>query len=186
MYGAAPTSWDLPSGETILIAVDRASVTSGFGLYHAEIAFTASLPGEQIRCESEPAGPNVPRTRFGCWSTGPGTDDLSFWLAPGEDCPARNASHVSTLTTPSCWNGELTVNGARASLQHGYVESTGAPVGYVSWVSASNELLLAADIVTEMQVRLYEPPKELPAQVKRRLILLTVALSWWEHAARPS
>lgn len=186
MYVTAPTSWDLPSGETILVAVDRASVTSGFGLYHAQIAFTASLDREQIRCESEPAGPSVPQTRFGCWSIGSGADKLEFWLAPGEDCPARHMPYITTLTTPSCWNGELTMNGQRASLQHGYVESTGVPVGYVSWMSSANELLLAADIVTEAQVHIYEPKRALPDQVKRRLILLTVALSWWEHASQPS
>ncbi len=185
MYGVAPWSWDVTGGERIRIDVDEASVTSGFGMYHAEIAFTATLGQDQIRCESEPSGANVPKTRFGCWSTGSGAEALTFWLAPGEDCPARHVAHVSTLTTPRCWNGALTMGEQQTTLRHGYLESTGSPVGYVSWLSAAGEVLIAADIVTEMQVRFYEPKKELPAQVKRRLILVTVALSWWEHASRP-
>lgn len=183
MYGFAPLSWDLPDGEQIKIDVDRAGITSGLGLYHAEFAFTATLGGEQLRCESEPSGPDVPMTRFGCWSMGE-SKDVTFWLAPDEVCPARHVSHVSTLTTPGCWNGKLTMNGERASLHHGYLEATGSPVGYVSWTTEANELLLAANIVTGLQVRVYEPTRELPEQLKRRLLLLTVALSWWEHAAR--
>ena len=65
-----------------------------------------------------------------------------------------------------------------------YVESTGAPVGQVSWISDANELMLAADIVTEMQVRVYAPDRDLPAEDQRRLMLLTVAVSWWQHATR--
>lgn len=180
MYGYAPISWDVPTGETITIAVDRASVTSGLGLYHADIAFTAALDGEQLRCESEPAGPGVPSTRFGCWSEG-----VTFWLAPGHDCPPRHAAHASTLTTPACWDGELTVDGQRTLLHHGYVEATGAPVGYVSWTTEAGELQLAADTVSSMQVRIYAASKALSDRARRRLVLLTVALSWWEHAARP-
>ncbi len=180
MYGYAPLSWDLPTGEAITIGVDRAGVTSGLGMYEADIAFTAALGEEQLRCESEPAGPDVPATRFGCWSKA-----VTFWLAPGRDCPARHAAHASTLTTPACWEGELTLDGQRARLHHGYVEATGAPVGYVSWTTEDGALLMAANIVSSMQVRIVDTAEALPEEARRRLTLLTVALSWWEHASRP-
>ncbi len=184
-YGVAPTSWDLPNGERIRINVLRADVTSGMGMYAADIAFTAALGAETIHCESEPTSAGIPPTRFGCWSIG-GSEKLTFWLAPGEDCPPKHVEHVKTLTTPACWHGQASVNGETMLLRHGYLKSTGSPVGYISWLSATNEPLLAADIVLETSVRLYEPKRDLTAALKRNLTLLTIALAWWEDASKPS
>ncbi len=183
-YGVAPTSWDLPNGERIRINVLRAAVTSGMGMYTADIAFTATMGPDEIHCESEPTSPGIPPTRFGCWSIR-GSEKLTFWLAPGEDCPPKHIAHAKTLTTPACWHGEASVNGETTVLRHGYLKSTGSPVGYVSWLSATKEPLLAADIVLETSVRLYQPKRDLPAATRRNLTLLTIALAWWEDASRP-
>ena len=189
MYGSAPTSWDLPGGDRIRIAVHRATIQSGMGTHRADVAFEAayaSSPGERIRCETEPQGPNVPPTRFGCWSPQPGTGAVTFWLAPGEDCPARDFGMVKTLTTPRCWDGQLTMDGHDIELRHGYWRDTGSPIGYVSWVSRDNGVLMAADLVMETQVRLYEPTTARGDRTTRMLRLLTVAISWWEHVSRAS
>jgi len=185
MFGMAPRSWDLPSGERIVISVERASLLRGIGLYRADLDFTATYAGtaESIRCKSEPSGPGVPRTRFGCWSAGR-TDDLRFWLAPDEDCPARPVAHVRTLTSPRCWRGHLTADGEGVELRHGYLVSTGSPVGYLSWSTHDHHPLLAADIVggtvTVFDVRRGAP---LTARARRSLVLVTLALRWWEQVA---
>ena len=188
MYGFAPVSWDLPDGRTIEIDVAECSVTSGMGLYSANIAFSAAIanaPGGEIRCTTDPAGPGVPNTRFGCWTDGDAAEAMKFWLAPDEDCPAQNVSVTKTLTTPRCWNGELTYGDESIALVHGYLESTESPVGYVSWVS-DKEPLLAADIVVDSRVLVHDVGADLPDELRQQLILLTVALSWWEHASSPS
>jgi len=187
MYGFAPVSWDLPDGRVILIEVERCAIVSGMGLYTADIDFSAAFrdaPGERIRCRTDPTGPGVPETRFGCWTEGDAASPLQFWIAPGEDCPARHVPVARTLTTPSCWNGELTTEGGPIALVHGYLKSTGSPVGYVSWVSQSGALL-AADIVVDQRILVYDVGAELPDDLRQRLLLLTVALSWWEHASQP-
>jgi hypothetical protein len=76
----------------------------------------------------------------------------------------------------------LSLNGQDIELHHGYLESTGSPVGYVSWVAADGTPLVAADIVRELQIELYEVQRQ-PKQMKRMLALATVALHWWEHAS---
>lgn len=185
MFGVAPLSWDLPSGEQIQVAVDRARVVSGMGFYRSDIAFTASVGDDAIRCESEPAGPEVPPTRFGCWSVGTSGNRIAFWIAPTRNCPPKDVAYIKTATTPDCWHGELELNGERASLRHGYLKSTKSPVGYITWVTKADELLLAANIVSDLQVRLFEPQQAIAADTMRQLTLLTVALSWWEHASSP-
>jgi hypothetical protein len=187
MYGFAPMSWDLPDGRRIEIDVAECKVTSGIGSYSADIAFSAAFTddsGDRIRCETAPVGPGVPRTRFGCWNEGDSTEALTFWLAPDEDCPARNAAVATTLTNQRCWNGELSHGGETYSLVHGYLAKTESPVGFVSWV-AGEEPLLVADIVVDSRVVVHEVDAALPDELRRRLVLLTVALSWWEHASRP-
>jgi hypothetical protein len=185
MYGFAPTSWDVPGGGTIRIELARAYVASAAGAYRADIAFTAALDGEAIHCETDPKGAHVPRTRFGCWSTSGGKDRIAFWMNPGAACAADSRSYFSMMTTPGCWRGVATLGDRHVLLEHGYEEATDARVGYISWTAPGDRLLLAADIVTDMQVRLYLPAQAIPPRLQRRLMLLTVALSWWEHASEP-
>lgn len=190
MYGRAPLSWDVADGDKIHIAVRDAAVTSGMGLYRQEIRFTAtyaSAPDVRIVCETEPSGPDVPRTHFGCWSEPRDAEPIRLWMAPGADCRMRDGAVVDALTTPECWHGELAVRGQRLRLRHGHLQSTGSPVGYVSWVDDGDGMLLAADIVSEMRIELFDPQPARPvaAELRRWLVLLTVALSWWEHAASP-
>lgn len=184
MYGAAPTSWDVPGGRKIQITLARAYVSSAASGYHADIAFTASLDGDEIRCQTDPKNPDLPNTRFGCWSTGGGLDQLAFYMAPAHACAAASRSYSSMLTTPGCWLGIATLDGRSVLLDHAYAEATDERVGYISWTDAGR-LLLAADIASDMQVRLYKPTKAIPPELDRQLTLLTVAISWWEHASAP-
>lgn len=184
-FGTVPHSWDLPDGRQILFDVSRADLTFGFGLYRADIAFSVSLDGHRLRCESEPSGPNVPKTRFGCWSGSPSSNELTFWLGKDQDCPARDAAHVKTLTTPECWDGELTFRGQRISMWHGILKNHGSPVGYVSWGLDPKHVLLSADIVGNMQVLLYGSESSVSPDLARNLILLTMALHQWEHQLSP-
>lgn len=178
-YGFAPTSWDLPTGERITIDVQELELTSGIGDQRLEARFSVSLGDERVRCASDPSGDGVPETRFGCWSAD--RQDLSFWLAPGVGCSGR--PHAETLTSARCWDGEATVLGQRVLLSHGSLAQTDSPVGYVTWRAADRgTLLLAADIVSELSTALYLPDRPVPSEVHRKLVLLTVALSFWEHA----
>jgi hypothetical protein len=180
MVGLAPTSWDLPGGRRIRIDVDRASVLSGMGLYRADMAFTAGFIGtaDQIGCGTEPAGPAVPETRFGCWGEG-----VAFWIAPDQGCSARDAANVETLTTAACWNGQLRTGRRRIDLRHATLAATGSPVGYVTWMDEQDRVLLTADIVSTFQIRFYRLAGGRPSAMTRKLLLLTVALAWWEHAS---
>lgn len=178
-YGFAPTSWDLPGGERIAIDVKDLRQTSTFGDQRLQADFAVSLGGERVRCATEPAGADVPETRFGCWSAD--RKDVSFWLAPGAGCSGR--PRIETLGSSRCWNGEATVRGQRVLLDHAFLAQTGSPVGYVTWRAGDGgRLLLAADIVPELTTRLYLPERPVPPEIHRRLVLLTVALSFWEHA----
>ncbi len=187
MYGDAPLSWDTAAGERILVEVQDASVASGLGHSASSFRFDVAFRGasqERILCGTQPAGPDVPETRFGCWSPESERELLRFWLAPNLGCPL--GSPAQTLTTRECWNGELSLDGEQVQLRHGHLESTGSPVGYLSWVGERQQLLLAADIVREMQVELFDasPAEGVPATLRRRLVLLTVALAYWEHASK--
>ena len=73
----------------------------------------------------------------------------------------------------------------RIELRHGYLKSTGSPVGYVSWVSSEGKVLLAANIVGGA-IKVFDVGDEAPLRgsVRRSLILMTVAFYWWEQAAR--
>lgn len=186
-YGAAPRSWDLPDGTQIRIDIARASVLSGMGAYVADIRFAAAYaddPDPGIECATEPTGPGVPRTRFGCWSRAD-PSALRMWLAPGGDCPARHVQAIRSVVRPECWQGELEAHGRRLTLRHGYLRASKVPVGYVTWVDERGQALLAADIVRELRYDLYEGTAEATPGLRRSLVLLTVALAWWEHASGP-
>ncbi|MCY1062692.1 hypothetical protein [Nannocystis sp. SCPEA4] len=55
----------------------------------------------------------------------------------------------------------------------------------MSCVDESEQPLLAADISRHTQIRLYDVAASLLApELRRRIVLLTVALSsWWEHVS---
>ncbi|WP_156339229.1 hypothetical protein [Chondromyces crocatus] len=187
-YGSAPVSWDLRGGDKILVDVQKGTVISGMGMYHADLRFKvayASEPSASITCATEPAGPDVPRTRFGCWSAEGAAEPLTFWMAPGVDCPARHAAVTKTLTTPECWHGVLTLPDRTLQLRHGIMPSMGSPIGRVSWVSAKGDPLLVADIVVTLWIELFDPRggPRVDQGLRRKLTLLTVALHWWEHAS---
>lgn len=182
MYGFAPLSWDLPDGRVARVDVDRCRVGNGMGGRAVDMRFDIMVRGEpssRIQCQTDPMGPSVPETRFGCWTTETSTPRINFWMAPEMEC---DASQRQTLTRPSCWDGEVRSHDGRIALVHGYLESAGAPVGRVSWVSDRGPLL-AADIVVDQQVRLYDLDAEMSPELRDRLLLFTIALSWWEHAA---
>lgn len=186
--GSAPLRWDLGRGGQIDIDVERRAVLSGGGAYQSEIRFAAAYrdgEGSPLVCATEPAGPGVPRTRFGCWSQGDPAA-LRFWLAPGVDCPARHAGTARTLTTPACWDGELEAQGRRLTLRHAHLRRVGAPIGRVAWLDEAGHALLAADIVREARFDLFDVDPPVPPELRRDLVLVTVALAWWEHAAEPS
>lgn len=182
MFGMAPTSWDLPDGRRATIDVARARVSSGVGSYEADFAFAARLDGKAIRCSTSP--PKLKHeTRFGCWSTG---HTLEFAIGPDLRCPAGGAAYRTTLTSPACWQGALVIGGKRFELRHGTLESSGAPVGYISWLDARGSTLICANTVTDMQVRVVAESSRMPKDLRDTLVLLTIALSYWEHASSGS
>lgn len=184
MYASTPTSWESRDGQIRLRSTRRERV-SGLGRYRLnlefEVEFTRSSGGV-ITCRTEPPGPDVPRTRFGCWS-GPEGERLRFWIAPGEDCPSRNTGVMRTQTSAACWNGELTFDGEVVRLSSAYFECTGWPVGYITWVTNEGELLLAANIVATQRIQVFDGPCRAPDRLRQALLRLNVALHHWRHAS---
>ncbi|MEQ9080909.1 MAG: hypothetical protein RLP09_44005 [Sandaracinaceae bacterium] len=184
VYANTPTSWESRDGQ-IQLRSTRHERLSGMGLYRLDLEFEVELVGPSgriITCRTEPTGPDVPSSRFGCWS-GPEGERLRLWIAPGEDCPSRDAGVMRTQTSPACWNGELTFEGDVIRLSSGHLESTGSPVGYITWVSDEGELLLAANIVAEQRIQVFGGPSPVPDRLRRALLPLTVALHHWRHAS---
>lgn len=182
MYSVAPRRWDVPGGEEIRVDVDAFEIVSGWGRAAAAMRFSAAYVGEPasgLACATEPTGPGVPETRFGCWSaTDPAA--LQFWLAPGAGCPAGQP--LRNVKRPECWQGESTVNGRRIRLRHGHLRGNGWPVGEIAWVDEDEQALLVADIVREQQYLVYPGPIAPTAALRRALVLLTVAFAWYVHA----
>ncbi|AKT42504.1 hypothetical protein [Chondromyces crocatus] len=188
-YVKVPLRWDLPGGDEIRITPEKSSATFSLRLDGTEVRFEiayAREPESRLLCATEPEGPGVPRTHFGCWTPPEAPRPLRFWMAPGVDCPPRHVDATKTLTTPMCWNGELDVEDQTLWLRHAIVDSLRAPVGYVSWLGRDGQLLLAADIVREMQIEVFDPMRQPLANpsLRRQLVLLTVALHWWEHTTQ--
>lgn len=183
-----PASELWPAGREILFEVDQMALTHGMGLYSAEIEFTLGYrdaPSETLRCRHEPAGPGVPQARFGCWTDADARQRVAFWLAPGLDCPTRNVGVMRTLTTPACWTGELRVDERNVNLAHGYLKRAGSPVGQISWVSTEGAPLLAVDITRTRSIELYDLDPAMRDDIRQPLVLLSVALAWYEHALSP-
>lgn len=167
MYGLAPTSWDGPGGR-IRVSVERAQSIRGA----LDMAFTVARRGRELRCATDATRGGAAASRFECFS-----DDVDFWLAPGAACPLGTSE---TLQNPVCWTGRARIGGETVQLEHGYLERVGAMVGYLTWTGADGGLLLAADVVAEMHMNLYDADRGRHREV---LTLLTVALAWFEHGA---
>jgi len=181
MRASSPTTWDFQGGQ-IQLRSARHERLSGMGLYRLDLEFDVLLGRLAVTCRTEPTGPDVPITRFGCWAA-TGNEPLRFWIAPGADCPSRNAGAVQTQTSPTCWDGELTLEGEVVRLSSGYLEPSGTPVGYITWVSDEGELLLAANIVAEQRIQVFDGPSPVSARLRRALLSITVALHHWRHAS---
>ncbi|MBI2893580.1 MAG: hypothetical protein HYY06_08500 [Deltaproteobacteria bacterium] len=181
-YGFAPMMWDLPDGRRIRVRIDRALVTSGGDVRRADLAFDVALESaSSIRCETAPSGP-VSGTRFGCWS---GDDDAAFhrfWMARGSGCSSGSEILMETLTNPACWVGDLTTSGQRYVVRYGYLETSDAAIDRIAWVDSTDATVLAADLVSEMRIDLFPRSRSL-ASIDDSLLLQTVALHWWGHAA---
>lgn len=183
----APAAYlDWSGNDPITVVTHRSRVLTGIGIYRANIAFTASLPDLELRCETEPKISTAPSTRFGCWSTGNANEDLTFWIAPDADCPASGSAHNRTLKTPACWRGVLRSGNLEARLFHGFAKEYGTPASWVSWLGPKGELLLAAN--GEMsgigtRVNLFHGTGTTSPEAMRKLVLTTVALAVWRDAA---
>lgn len=183
LYGFTPLSWDLPDGRKVLVETHHVSVRSGGGADLSYEVYFSDASTSALACQTEPAGPGVPRTRFGCWTKTSSTGATTFWLAPGADCPARDVAAVRTLTQPYCWRGELTHGGQKFFLEHAYLESTGSPVDRITWTDTDGRLLLAVNSVAELRIEVFGGSQAPPAPLLDILWLSAVAYHWWLHTA---
>jgi hypothetical protein len=168
MYGLAPTHWDGPGGRVLVDVEDARRDRRGLAM-----TFSVKRGGVALRCASD-ASPALGEAgaRFECFS-----ESVHFWLAPGAACPL---DAPETLQNPACWYGRARLDGQTVHLEHGYMERLGAVVGYLTWTTPSGELLMAADVVSKLRIALYDTCH---TSLREPLTLLTVALSWFQHAA---
>lgn len=176
---AALRSGRMPDGTPITVDVERSRVHTGLGRYGADVAFTASSGGLSLRCATDPDGPGVPKTRFGCWSEGaPG---ITFWVAPDQDCPARNIAYNRTRRTPACWEGVLTTPQDTYTTAQAHLTGRGHAIERLTWTNAAAEVQQAADLVVAGRPRVYGTPDAEP----ELLYLHAFALQYWLHAIDP-
>jgi len=175
-------------GRTAVLNIERSVVSSGMGIYRLNLDFNVGFdrsngPGFVLECRTDPSGPDVPETRFGCWSLD-GHQDVSFWMAPGEECVARNLRVASTLVRPECWRGELSVDGETFEVSYGIVEATDSPIGRLSWVDEQGRPVQAVDSVVEHQLQVHRSVRAKGA-VRDVLTLHAVAMHYYWHAMSP-
>lgn len=178
----APLRWATAGGPEIRVEVADFTVVPPWGAFTADVHFSARYaddPGSALECATTPTGPDVPETRFGCWSRADPAA-LHFWLAPGAGCDLRQA--FKTTKRRECWQGEVTVQGQRLQLRHGALRRLGWPVQLLAWVDEREQALLVADNRRWGEVHLYAGPVAPPPGLRRALVLLTVALAWYEYA----
>lgn len=178
MYGYAPLSWELPDGRTLAVDVDELRLVPAART--SEVAFSMAFvddPSHQIRCTSSLA----PRDQgwFRCAGTDAAGQPIRFRLGPGQDCEMSMARHTELYTTPSCWRGVVELGRGTLQLERGYYTRSGIVVGYISWTDNGTPVL-AASIVNELQVQIYDGPGS-PGESDDDLMLVTLALHWFEQ-----
>ena len=182
MYGHAPLSWDLPDGRSVAVDVDELRLVPAART--PEVAFSMAFvddPDHRVACSSSLAAPE--QGWFRCVGTDAKGRATRFRLGPDQDCEMSVARHIETYTTPGCWRGELEVEGGRFALERGHYQRSGLAVGYVSWTDEGAPVF-AANIVSELQVQLYDGPQAASAS-DDELLLTTLALHWFEQAIDP-
>ncbi len=96
-------------------------------------------------------------------------------------CELSVARHMETYSSPACWRGVAELPEGQLSLDRGHFVRSGVVVGYVSWVDAVSGPYFAADIVVDQRIRIYDVDR--PAHAgDADLVLMTIALHWFEHA----
>lgn len=180
MYGYAPLSWDLPDGRTVVIDVDELRVPPTSRTAEATFSVTyLDSPRHQLRCTSALAPPED--GWFRCSGTGADGQLIALRLGTEGSCELSVARQIQTYASPACWRGVADLPGGQLELDRGHFVRSGVVVGYVSWLDASSGPYFAADIVVDQRIRIYDvdrPPHEADAD----LVLMTVALHWFEHA----
>ena len=154
MYGIAPRSWDLPDGRKVVVESERASLVAGMGFYRVDAAFEIHVGGggPSLKCATDPAGPGLGETRFGCWDD---AGQIAFEFASGEACTARNLQVARTMTTPSCWRGVLDVGGEAYEVAYAHLAKSKVVVDRVTWTDADGRVVQAADIVSGVRIELF-------------------------------
>jgi hypothetical protein len=179
MFGVAPWSYDLPDGRQVVIDTSRGQQTWGPITAADDVYFEASLGDARLVCASEPRGPGVPETRFGCWS--PGDREVTFWMAPGAKCGVRNLDGFATLTDPTCWDGTLTTPSARYEVAYSWMEAPSSPVAWISWTDAARgEAVQAVNSVVDLRLEVRARPGA-RGEDADLLALHAVALHYWYH-----
>jgi hypothetical protein len=179
MYGMVPWSYDIDDGRTVEIDLEDGSRTSGMGTFRLDLRYAVVLGDLRLDCATEPAGPNVPDTRFGCWSPDP-DDKTAFWMEPGPNCGARDFDAAQTLVRPECWQGELKTPHRDYTFHYSQMASTGAPVNRISWIErGTGSTAMAASSVTDMRLLLYHGTRS--DEHRDLLVLNALALHYWHH-----
>lgn len=173
MYSDAPLTWLGPDGE-VGVRIDESTVSRGLGGYSADLRYSVAFRDRgdvPLRCTFvAPAD--------GLLSCAGSSHAVRLEAGPG-------CSYPDDLTTPSCGWAELVVGAARWQVREGSVSSLGVPSGELSIVDDRGRLVAAADIVAEMRMEAWLPPR---TSARDRDIAVLVITAWhqWRHRAQPS
>lgn len=178
MYGVAPWSYDLPDGRQVLIE----SISSDF--IGPDFAFAITLDDVELTCATNPRGPGIPETRFGCWSSDASVGN-SFWMAPDQGCSKLGARTLHLATRPDCWQGELTTPKTRYDVEYSTMKKSKAAVAQISWVDAVGEPVLAVNSIVELRMKMHMT-RELDQPERDGLVLNALALHYWYHVSTNS
>lgn len=176
MFGYAPLSWDLPDGRTAVVRVDELRNPA---LRDPRTRFTVAYqddPTHAVQCSS--GGVSDGEGWFRCTGAGADEQPLRFVLGRRQSCTR------SSLTDVECWRGDARLGATELKLDRGYLEQSGVVVGYVSWLE-SRQPVFAANLVVDTGIDIHDRGDELHER-DADLLLLTVALHWFEHASTGS
>jgi len=169
MFGGAPWSYDLPDKRQVEINV-KETPTNTISLH---------LDQTELECRWNPSGPNIPETRFGCWS--PGSDHVSFWLAPDQGCSGRDLGLSRGFTSPNCWKGTLQTEHARYHVAYSHAGALEITVPVVTWSDIdSGTTVQGVDSVLTGTLELHASHQRDPRDADM-LMLHAVALHYWFH-----